>query len=153
MKISTIAIGLMVLFAATTIAIAEGPPDDKGKAILDPKIEIAYSSVSFLFFDLSETNNTWEITITWSENDPDGSGSIDVSETYSGVMVGNKNSPAYTVSFIAGTVADDGGEVTPPITIPGDCDLLYDVTVTATTFDGEIITASGIIDLNPILPV
>ncbi len=151
MKISTIAIGLMVLIAATTIAIA-GPSDNCGRPVMDAKIEIVYDTVSYMFFSEDEVN-TWEITVTWKEGNPDGTGYIELTETYTGTIVyENGNSPAYNVQFIPGSASDEGGEVTPPITIKADGDLLYPVTATAFNAAGETITTvSGILDLNPIL--
>ncbi len=144
MKISTIAIGLMVLFAATTVAIAVGPPEDKGQPVMDPKIEISYTSVSYLFFS-EENVDSWEITVTWNEKY-----GIPDSATYTGTIeYDDKNSPAYNVQFIMGEESDLGGEVTTmPITIRQDGDMLYPITATATTSEGETITVIGILDFN-----
>jgi hypothetical protein len=151
MKISTIAIGLMVLIAASTLALAQGPSDDKGRPDMDANIEIVYDTVSYMFFS-EEDVDTWEITVTWKEGNPDGTGYIELDETYKGTIVyDNGNSPAYNVQFIPGTASDEGGDVTTPITIKADGDLLYPVTATANTADGDTITVSGILDLNPIV--
>ena len=145
MKISTIAIGLMVLFAATTVAIAMGPPEDKGRQDMDPKIEIGLTTVSFLFFSIDDVD-TWEINVTWNEKY-----GIPDSATYTGTIVYDDNSPAYNVQFTMGEESDLGGDVsTMPITIRQDGDMLYPITATATTSEGETITVIGILDFNPV---
>ena len=152
MKISTIAIGLMVLFAATTVAIAAGPPEDKGQPVMDAKIEISDTSVSYLFFS-EENVDSWEITVNWKEGIKGEPGYTDENETYSGTIVyENGNSPSFNVQFISGDASDAGGEVTSmPITIKADGDLEYPITATAYTADGNSITVSGYLDLNPII--
>jgi hypothetical protein len=152
MKISTITIGLMVLIAASTIAIAQGPSDNCGRPVMDAKIEIVYDTVSYMFFS-EDVVNTWEITVTWKEGNPDDTGYIELSETYYGTIVyDNGNSPAYNVQFVPGTASDEGGEVTTmPITIKADGNLLYPVTAKAYIADGEPITVSEILNLNPIV--
>ena len=144
MKISSIAIVLMVMIAASTIVIAQGPSDDKGRPVMDPKIEILDSAVSYLFFS-TDNVDTWEINVTWNEKY-----GIPNSAIYYGTIVYDSgNSPAYNVQFIAGEESDLGGEVTSmPITIRADGDLQYPVIATAHTEDGETIIVNGTLNLS-----
>jgi len=145
--------GLIVLIAASTLAMAqEGPSDNCGRPVMDAKIEIVYDTVSYMFFS-EENVDKWEITVTWKEGNPDDTGYIEKSETYWGTIVyENGNSPAYNVQFVPGSASDASGEVTSmPITIKTDGDLEYPVTATAYDADGNIIDeVSDDLDLNPI---
>ncbi|TFH47282.1 MAG: hypothetical protein E4G94_00475 [ANME-2 cluster archaeon] len=147
-----VALGIIFLVAASTLAIAAGPPDvtgtpeDRGPPDNDPSILISANSIDFVFFNNDETVgwDRWEITVEWNEKY-----GVPNSATYTGDIVLDRISPAYSVTFLAGTESDEGGDVTPPITLRTDGDLLYPVIVNTYDVAGTlIISATGTLDLN-----